>query len=119
MLLVFVLSVQTSYSSVWARNPDSKEATERFKKSTVYFVIPKYLLKDQEEEFLEAIQKGWTYNKIKVIDEKEVNKYIGEKYAAFLGVGYTLFNGSFSYLYFQLWQVNSEKIRGLGEKILF
>lgn len=117
--ILFLFTLKTSYSSVWAGNPYSKEETERFKKSTVYFVIPDYLIKDQEDEFEAAINKGWTYNKIELIDEKDVNKYIGEKNAAFLTLGYTLWNGSFSSLYFELWQARTEKIKMLGEKIKF
>lgn len=116
---VLLGSVHSSYGSVWAENPASKEETERFKKSTVYFVIPNYLINDQEEEFEAAIKKGWTYNQIEIINEKDFNKYSNEKYAAFFTLSYTLWNGSFSSLYFELWQKRIEKVKILGEKLVF
>ena len=125
---LFIFSIQHSSAQITVYGSDacygiklSDNNFEQLKKSTVYFVVPKYLIED-EVAFSEVIKKSWKYSKIEIIDETKFDNYLGHENAAFLSLGYSLFNGRISETYYELWKFkNSEKGFGFNDnnKLVF
>lgn len=111
-LLIFcALSGGNSFAQIFVRNNqifDSEKLTpkdyDRLKGGTLYFVAPGHLVED-EEEFKVALEKAWKYTAIEIIEEKDIEKHIGEEKASFFSMGYLLVNNLFSEIYYELWQL--------------
>lgn len=116
LLSLCILSGGNSFAQIFVRNDqfcDAGKLTQkdydRLKAGTLYFVAPNHLI-ENEEEFKAALEKGWKYTSIEIIEEKDIEKHIGEENASFFSMGYLLVNNFFTEVYYELWQLkNPEK----------